>query len=103
MNRLKKIVVEVEETVVLRSGEFKIVNFCPGCEERTELATPWIAATLYGTSEREVFRLVESRDVHTIEEERTLVCLACVRKALSRRADHIEAVLIKPIGILEKP
>lgn len=103
MDRLKKIVIEVEETVVLRSGEFKIENFCSVCEERTEMATPWIAATLYGATEREVFRLVESGKVHTIERERTLVCVACVQRAFSMRAEHIEAVLIKPIGILEKP
>lgn len=67
------------------------------------MANSWIAATLNGSTEREVFRLVESGEIHTIEKERTLVCTACVRRAFSKRADHKKAILIKPFGILDKP
>ena len=82
MSPTKKIVIEVEETVVLRSGEFRAMDECPMCAAITEMATPWIAATLHRTTERSIFRLVELGLVHALEGERTLICLACVRKTI---------------------
>lgn len=75
MNQLKQIVFEVEETVVLRSGEMTTAAFCPFCGETVAMATPWIAAALNGSNEREIFRLIEAGVVHFIEEDRLLVCM----------------------------
>lgn len=75
MNQLKQIVFEVEETVVLRSGEMTTAGFCPVCGETVGLATPLIASAIHGSNEREIFRLIESGVVHFIEEDRLLVCL----------------------------
>jgi hypothetical protein len=75
MNQLKQIVFEVEETVVLRSGEMTTAGYCPLCGETVAMATPWIAAALSNSNEREIFRLIEAGVVHFIEEDRLLVCL----------------------------
>lgn len=75
MNQLKQIVFEVEETVVLRSGEMTTAGFCPVCSEIVAMATPWISAALFGSNERRIFRLIESGAVHSIEGTRLLVCL----------------------------
>jgi len=93
MSSTKKIVIEVEETVVLRSGEYRAMDECPMCAEITEMATPWTAATLHRTTERAIFRLVELGLVHALEGERTLICLACVRKTV--RDDNASASLIR--------
>ncbi|MGQ0541598.1 MAG: hypothetical protein ACT4O9_07090 [Blastocatellia bacterium] len=75
MNEVKQIVFEVEETVVLRSGEVTIAGFCPMCCQTVGMATPWIAAAIHESSEREIFRMVELGLVHFIELDRVLVCL----------------------------
>lgn len=79
VNQLKQIVFEVEETVLLRSGELTTVGFCPACCKTVAMATPWIAAALCGSSEREVFRMVELGVVHFIEEDRLLICLSSLK------------------------
>lgn len=97
MNRLKQIVIEVEETVVLHSGETRVIDRCPMCEEATEMATPWIAATLHDSTEREIFRLVELGIVHAVEAQRILVCLGCIGKAVTVSPENNEDALMKPV------
>lgn len=92
MSSTKKIVIEVEETVVLRSGEFRAMHECPMCAAITEMATPWIAATLHRTTERSIFRLVELGLVHALEGERTMICLACVRKTIPQDGAASEVI-----------
>lgn len=93
MSGTKKIMIEFKETVVVRSGEVRAIDDCPMCAAITEMATPWVAAMLHRTSERAIFRLVELGLVHANEGDRTLICLACVRKTLSI---EVETVRITP-------
>jgi hypothetical protein len=78
MKQKKQIVFEVEETVVLRGGESSATGFCPFCGESVVMATPWVAATLNDSTEREIFRLIERGAVYVTEGERILMCLRCV-------------------------
>ncbi len=77
MNKLKEIVVEVEETTILRSREMTIAGYCSACGEMVEMATPWLAAVISGSSEREIFRLIEAGSVECFEGSRLLACLGC--------------------------
>ena len=74
-----EITFETEETVVLREGAKVSVNYCPGCLRDVLMATPQAAGFLSGVSEREIFRLIEARLLHFIEDGSVLVCLESVR------------------------
>jgi hypothetical protein len=107
MKQLKQIVfeVEVKETVVLQSGELTTTGFCPICGETVALAVPWIAATLHGSSERELFRLIERGSIYVIENERIFMCLGCVGRAVTGWVDppeRSEPKLVKPREILKR-
>jgi hypothetical protein len=44
------------------------------------MATPKTAGVLTDISEREVFRLIEAKEIHFIENARVLVCIESLRK-----------------------
>jgi len=67
--------IEVNETVAYSSRSDRFESFCPVCKCMTEMATVQIAAVLIRRSEREIYRLVETGDVHFVETDRVLVCL----------------------------
>ena len=107
MKQKKQIVFEVEETVVMRSGEFSAPSFCPFCGETVVMATPWTAATIHAVSEREIFRLIERGAIYVIEGERILMCLQCVDRisvGITRPPTDIKLIdrgpdlLIEPSG-----
>jgi hypothetical protein len=72
---------EEEETIVLRRGEMIRQGFCPVCCEPTVMAAPQILAALAGSTEREIFRLIEAGKIHFIERPRTFACLICYGKS----------------------
>lgn len=75
MTQKTEIEFELSETIAYtRRGE-RLETFCPRCETLVEMATPQIAAILTRTTERGVFRQVESGEVHFVETDRVLVCL----------------------------
>ena len=82
MGELKRVVFEVEERVVVRSGEFTTVGDCPFCGETVAMATPCTAAALYGVTEREIFRLIEAGRIHFTETAQVLICLKSIREFL---------------------
>jgi hypothetical protein len=41
------------------------------------MMTPEILSVLVGTSEREIFRLIESGEIFFIEHDRVLACTSC--------------------------
>ena len=45
----------------------------------TEMATPKTASVLADITEREVFRLIEGKEVHFLENARILVCITSLR------------------------
>lgn len=75
MKRTTEITLEIEEKIVLRQGEIFIAAFCKECQSPVNMASPQIAAILHGSSEREIFRLVEAGCIHFIELNRILICL----------------------------
>lgn len=72
------IVVEIDERIPVTSAEH-FEAYCSDCKKMTEMATPKAAGMLTETSEREVFRLIEGKDIHFIESPRILVCLESLR------------------------
>lgn len=82
MKQKAEITFEQEETVILRQSARPLLEFCPKCNEKVEFFPPQIIAALAGVSEREVFRLIESGDVHFIEQERIYGCPICYRNSV---------------------
>ncbi len=104
MKQKKQIVIEEEETVVLRGGEMSTAGFCPFCGESVVMATPWIAANLNGSTEREIFRMVERGTIYVTEGERILMCLRCVGNVsvgTSRPPTDIQPIVRKPDMLTE--
>lgn len=75
MKQRAEIVFEKEETVLLRQSEATINGLCPSCQVLTIMATPEAVALISGTSEREIFRLIEAGEVHFVEGPKVYVCL----------------------------
>ena len=76
----RKTVIEIEfnETFPFLNRVEKFEDYCPMCETTVELAAPRIAAVTLNTTEREIYRLVESGRVHFLETDRVLVCMRSV-------------------------
>ena len=78
-NKNDGIVVEIDERIAVTNTEQKFEAYCSECKRMTEMATPKTAGVLTGTSEREVFRLIESKEIHFVENARVLVCVNSLR------------------------
>jgi len=73
------IVIEIDERIAVTNTEQQFEAYCSECKKMTEMATPKTAGVLTEISEREVFRLIERREIHFIENARVLVCVASLR------------------------
>lgn len=73
------IVVEIDERIAVTNSEQQFEAYCSECKKMTEMATPKTAGMITKTSEREVFRLIEGKEIHFIENARVLVCVASLR------------------------
>ncbi|HYJ90344.1 MAG TPA: hypothetical protein VEV84_03475 [Pyrinomonadaceae bacterium] len=82
MREKAEITFEVEETFVLKQGGKLIYDLCPRCGQTVGMISPELLAKFEGTSEREIFRLLEAGLIHFIEVERVLVCLGCYQRGL---------------------
>ena len=73
MKRTTEVIYETEEltTVKARRG-FK--GFCRQCNAFVEMLPTEAAALLTGLGERELFRLIETGEIHFVEAERVFVC-----------------------------
>ncbi len=80
MTQKTEIEFELNETVAYSRRNERGEAFCPHCEMLVEMATPQIAAILVQSNEREVFRRLETGEIHFIETERVLVCLNSLTK-----------------------
>jgi len=78
-NKNDGIVVEIDERIAVTNTEQQFEAYCSQCKKITEMATPKTAGVLTEISEREVFRLIEGREIHFIENDRVLVCLESLR------------------------
>jgi len=77
-----EIIFEQEETVILRQSSGHFIDFCPNCKETVELLTPEIMAALTETSEREIFRLIETGKIFFIEKARIFGCPLCYQNSV---------------------
>ena len=75
MRRKTEIEIELNETVAYSRRSERFENFCPNCKSLVEMATPPVAAVLTHSTEREIYRLVETGAVHFVETDRVLICL----------------------------
>lgn len=75
MKQKAEITFEVEETIILRQSAQISKRFCPQCGVLVEMASPQTIADFSHFTEREIFRLVETGNIHFIEAERMLICL----------------------------
>jgi hypothetical protein len=79
-NKTDRIVIEIDERIAVNNAEQQFEAYCSECKKMTEMATPKTAGTLTAISEREVFRLIEGKQIHFIESARVLVCVESLRK-----------------------
>ncbi|HKX84314.1 MAG TPA: hypothetical protein VJL58_08845 [Pyrinomonadaceae bacterium] len=77
------IVIQIDERVEIKNTEQRFEAYCSDCKAMTEMATPKSASAHCDISEREIYRLIESRAIHFVETDRVLVCLESVRKILA--------------------
>jgi hypothetical protein len=75
VNNKTEIEIEFSETLAYNRRSDRFETLCPFCEAMVEMATPQIAAILMGLTERQVFRLVETGEVHFVETDRVVICL----------------------------
>jgi hypothetical protein len=73
------ILVEIDERIAVTNAEQQFEAYCSDCKRMTEMATPKTAGVLTEISEREIFRLIEGREIHFIENVRVLVCVESLR------------------------
>jgi hypothetical protein len=73
MKRTTEITLETEERVSIKARRgFK--GFCGQCNAFVEMVPTDAAAMLTGLGEREIFRLIETGEIHFVEAERVFVC-----------------------------
>jgi|SRR6478672_3224917 hypothetical protein len=75
MKQRAKIVFEKEETLILRKSSELIDSFCPMCGAVVIMATPEAVSLISQIGEREIFRKIDSGEVHFIEGPKVYVCL----------------------------
>ena len=75
MRQKTEIEIELSETVVYNRHDEKFEAYCPQCRSLVEMAAPPVAAILAHSTEREVYRLVETSKIHFVESGGVLVCL----------------------------
>ena len=78
-NQHDGIVVEIDERIAVKNTEQQFEAYCSECKKMTEMATPKTAGVLTDISEREVFRLIEGKEIHFVENARVLVCIESLR------------------------
>jgi predicted DNA-binding protein (UPF0251 family) len=79
--RRTKIRLETHELKIVRFGQRESM-YCPFCAAETKHLTVAETAEIMEMSEREVFRLVESEQLHSTEtaERRLLICAELISK-----------------------
>jgi len=81
MSDKTNIEIELNETVAYGRRSQRFESFCPQCKSMVEMAAAPVAAILTHTTEREIYRLVETWKVHFVETDRVLVCLQSLLKS----------------------
>ena len=77
------LIFESKETVILKRGGKKVIDFCPRCQTEVEMLAPDVLSMVTGSGEREIFRLIEAGYVHFTEHDRVLACISCCHESLA--------------------
>ena len=83
INQKTEIEIELSETVAYTRRSERFETFCPECKSLVEMSTAPVAAVLARSTEREIYRLVETGKVHFVETDRVLICLKSLTETLS--------------------
>jgi hypothetical protein len=75
MKHQTEIEIELSETIAYSHRNERFETFCPECKSVVEMSTPQVAAILTRSTEREIYRLVETGKIHFVETDRVLICL----------------------------
>ena len=86
MKQKAEITFEERETVILRQSDSCLKEFCPRCQAIVRLMTVEILAMLSGSTEREIFRLLEAGRIHFVEARRLYACPGCYQKSFEDTA-----------------
>jgi len=78
-NKTDGIVIEIDERIAVTNAEQQFEAYCSECKKMTEMATPKTAGVLTDISEREIFRMIEGKEIHFIENASLLVCVGSLR------------------------
>ncbi|GEM_PF-3385713 len=89
MNQQAEIVFEKEETILLRQSAATMNEFCPFCDAVSVMATPEAVTLMTGVSEREIFRLIETGDIHFYDGPKVYVCLNSLSAVREKRGRQI--------------
>ncbi len=89
MKQKTEIEIELSETVAYSRRSERFETFCPQCKTLVEMSSPQVAAILTRTTEREIYRLVETGKVHFVETNRVLVCLNSLINGAKNLKDSI--------------
>lgn len=76
--RKKTITIEtIQRTVIYQNSNQPSKIWCEFCQTEVKMTVPNIAATILGTTEREIYRRVEQGNLHFIETEtgEIFICL----------------------------
>ena len=83
VRRRIEITLTTRQTFVVRSSPRETALWCPVCARLSQMITPDEAAVLCATRAREIYRLIESAELHFVESDGglVLVCLESLAAA----------------------
>ena len=88
MKQKTEIEIEFSETIAYSNRHERFEAFCAECKLLVEMATPQIAAILTCSTEREIYRLIETGKIHFVETDRVFICLKSLSETLSEANDY---------------
>jgi hypothetical protein len=95
----KKVTIITSEThevlVVRKAADIEFRRWCPLCSLEVAMFSPQEAATMLGTSVRQIYRQLEAGEIHFSEEHGMplLVCRNSFPADLNDRDSHVAPVL----------
>ncbi|HUR96863.1 MAG TPA: hypothetical protein VMZ26_02225 [Pyrinomonadaceae bacterium] len=83
--RRKHVLIETYERMILH-GSLAVSSGCLECLDISEMVSPEIGSRIFGVTQREIFRYIESGAVHFVEDRGSLlVCLRSLTVAVSHK------------------
>jgi hypothetical protein len=84
MKQKTEIEIELKETIAYSRSSERFEAHCPQCKSLVEMVAPQVAAILTRSTEREIYRLIETNQIHFVETDRVLICLKSLTETLSK-------------------